>query len=86
MFGIRLEETRVYQEAKEEGREEGREEERQRLQSLVLRQLARCFGKIPKKVKSRMDELSLDEWERLGDAFFDFESIADLDIWLDKNA
>jgi predicted transposase/invertase (TIGR01784 family) len=89
MLGIRLEETRVYREAKEEGREEGLESawqqslERQR--SLVLRQLTRCFGKIPKRVKLRIDQLSLDNLEGLGDAFLDFESIADLEAWLDAN-
>jgi predicted transposase/invertase (TIGR01784 family) len=89
MLGIRLEETRVYREAKEEGREEGLESawqqslERQR--SLVLRQLTRCFGKIPKRVKLRIDQLSLDDLEGLGDAFLDFESIADLEAWLDAN-
>jgi predicted transposase/invertase (TIGR01784 family) len=82
MLGTRLEETRVYQEAKEEGREE----EGQRQRSLLLRQLTRCVGKLSKKVKSRIDRLSLDDLEKLGDAFLDFESIADLDIWLDKNA
>lgn len=91
MLGIRLEETRVYREAKEEGREEGREEalkkERQildRQRSLVLRQLTRCFGKISRKVKSRIDRLSFDDLEKLGDAFLDFESIADLEAWLDS--
>jgi predicted transposase/invertase (TIGR01784 family) len=82
MLGTRLEETRVYQEAKEEGREE----EGQRQRSLLLRQLTRCVGKLSKKVKSRIDRLSLDDLEKLGDAFLDFESIADLDIWLDQNA
>jgi predicted transposase/invertase (TIGR01784 family) len=91
MLGIRLEETRVYREAKEEGREEGREEalkkERQildRQRSLVLRQLTRCFGKISRKVKTRIDRLSFDDLEKLGDAFLDFESIADLEAWLDS--
>jgi predicted transposase/invertase (TIGR01784 family) len=86
MLGTRLEETRVYREAKEEGREEGREEEGQRQRSLVLRQLTRCVGKLPKKVKLRIDRLSLDDLEKLGDAFLDFESIADLETWLDQNA
>jgi predicted transposase YdaD len=90
MLGIRLEETRVYQEAKQEGRiEEGVEREQKyldRQRSLVLRQLTRCVGKLPKKVKLRIDRLSLDDLEKLGDAFLDFESIADLEVWLDQNA
>ncbi|NJM45508.1 MAG: Rpn family recombination-promoting nuclease/putative transposase [Alkalinema sp. RU_4_3] len=90
MLGIRLEETRVYRDAKEEGLEEGLERARQqnldRQRSLTLRQLTRYVGKIPKKVKSRIDCLSLDDLEGLGDAFLDFESIADLEAWLDANS
>jgi predicted transposase YdaD len=87
MLGIRLEETRVYRDAKKEGREEVLKKERQildRQRSLVLRQLTRCFGKISRKVKSRIDRLSLDDLEKLGDTFLDFESIADLETWLDS--
>jgi predicted transposase/invertase (TIGR01784 family) len=86
MLGIRLEETRVYQEAKEDGAVERDQEHLERQRSLVLRQLTRCVGKLSKKVKSGIDRLSLDDLEKLGDAFLDFESIADLDIWLDQNA
>jgi predicted transposase/invertase (TIGR01784 family) len=86
MLGIRLEETRVYQEAKEEGVAGERQQNLERQRSLVLRQLTRCFGKIPKKVKLRIEVLSLDQLESLGDAFLDFDSIADLETWLDNNA
>jgi predicted transposase YdaD len=86
MLGIRLEETRVYQEAREEGAIERDQKHLERQRSLVLRQLTRCVGKLSKKVKSRIDRFSLDDLEKLGDAFLDFESIADLDIWLDQNA
>jgi predicted transposase YdaD len=79
MLGIRLEETRVYRDAKEEGREEALKKARQildRQRSLLLRQLTRCVGKLPRKVKLRIDRLSLDDLEKLGDAFLDFESLA----------
>ncbi len=86
MLGTRLEDTRVYREAREEGREEGLEENLNRQRSLLTRQLTRCIGKLSKKVKTRVDRLSLDDLEKLGDAFLDFESIADLETWLDNNA
>jgi predicted transposase/invertase (TIGR01784 family) len=79
MLGIRLEETRVYQEAKEEGREEGQK-------ALLLRQLNRRMGKkLPKRLNTLVERLSLAQLEHLGDALFDFKSIADLETWLDNN-
>jgi predicted transposase/invertase (TIGR01784 family) len=84
MLGIRLEETRVYQDAKEEGREEGREEGQK---ALLLRQLNRRMGeKLPKKLNAHVEGLSFDQIESLGDALLDFKSIADLETWLDNNA
>jgi predicted transposase/invertase (TIGR01784 family) len=83
MLGIRLEETRVYQEAKEEGREEGRGEGQK---ALLLRLLNRRMGKkLPKRLNTLVERLSSTQLERLGDALFDFESIADLESWLTKN-
>jgi predicted transposase/invertase (TIGR01784 family) len=80
MLGIRLEETRVYQDAKEEGREEGQK-------ALLIRLLNRQIGKkLPKKLNALVEGLSFAQIERLGDALLDFESIADLETWLDNNA
>jgi predicted transposase/invertase (TIGR01784 family) len=84
MLGIRLEETRVYQDAKEEGREEGREEGQK---ALLLRQLNHRMGKkLPKRLNTLVERLSSTQLENLGDALFDFKSIADLETWLDNNA
>lgn len=47
MLGITLQQTRVYQEPKEEGREEGQ-------RSLILRQLNRRVGELPREVRSRL--------------------------------
>ena len=82
MLGITLKETRVYREIKEEGREEGREEGLQRERSLILRLLTRRVGELPQDVRQRVETLSLEELENLGEALLDFTSIADLQSWL----
>jgi predicted transposase/invertase (TIGR01784 family) len=76
MLGITLRETRVYREIKEEGREEeGR--------SLILRQLTRRVGELPQDVRSRIETLSLEQLENLGEALLDFTGMADLLSWLE---
>jgi predicted transposase YdaD len=80
MLGTRLQETRVYQEAKQEGIEEGIERQR----SLILRLLNRQVGKLSKQQKSRIDRLSLDQLEGLNEALLDFDTIADVESWLDE--
>ncbi|WP_237088426.1 Rpn family recombination-promoting nuclease/putative transposase, partial [Nostoc sp. PCC 7120 = FACHB-418] len=91
MLGITLQETRVYREIKEEGikegeqrgREQGREQGREEGEkSLVLRLLSRRVGKLPHKVRSRIESLPLEQLENLGEALLDFTSMADLDAWL----
>lgn len=79
MLGIRLQETRVYQEAKEEGREEGR---RQEAASLVLRLVSRRCGEVPKELRSRIATLSTSTLEDLSEAVLDFTDLADLSAWL----
>jgi predicted transposase YdaD len=80
MLGTRLQETRVYQEAKQEGIEEGIERQR----SLILRLLNRQVGKLSKEQKSRIDRLSLDQLEGLNEALLDFDTIADVESWLNE--
>ncbi len=71
MLGLRLEETRVYQEAKlEEG------------QSLVLRQLTRRFSVVSPELESQIKSLSLVQIEDLGEALLDFSEPTDLTNWL----
>ncbi|MBW4619420.1 MAG: Rpn family recombination-promoting nuclease/putative transposase [Cyanosarcina radialis HA8281-LM2] len=79
MLGITLKETRVYKEIKQEGREEGRSVE---ARTLILRLLTRKVGKLPQKVSQRVEYLSLEQLENLGEALLDFTSMADLDTWL----
>ncbi len=86
MLGITLQETRVYREIKQEGIQEGIQEGEQRglerEKSLVLRLLNRRVGKLPQEVRSRVESLSLEQLENLGEALLDFTSMADLDAWL----
>jgi predicted transposase YdaD len=72
MLGITLKETRVYREIREEGEK-----------ALVLRQLTRRVGELPQQVRQRVESLSLEQLENLGEALLDFTSMADLETWLE---
>ena len=75
MLDITLQETRLYQDIKEEGREEGE-------RSLILRLLARRVGTVPDEMRSRINALTLEQLENLGEALLDFESVDELQGWL----
>ncbi|OKH41005.1 hypothetical protein NIES2119_01495 [[Phormidium ambiguum] IAM M-71] len=94
MLGLRLEESRVYQEAKEEGRQEGRQEGRlegrlegrqQEAANLVFRLLSRRFGELPQELGERIFNLSLSVLEDLSEALLDFVNLDDLLAWLEVN-
>jgi len=98
MLGITLEETRFYREAKEEGREQGIEQgvvqgivqgREQEGRSLILRQLNRRLfnrrvGTLPESITSRIADLSIEQIETLAEELLDFQSIADLEVWLEN--
>ncbi len=85
MLGLRLEETRIYQEVKEEGRQEGRQEGRcEEGRSLILRQLTHRFGAVSEPFVLGINTLSLEQLEALGEALLDFSSMADLEAWLSE--
>ena len=63
-----------------EGRVEGRIEERV---ELVQRQLRRRLGKLPDSLKQQVAGLSFAAAGRLGTDLLDFESVDDLQRWLD---
>lgn len=75
MLGLRLEETRVYQEANADGR-------LQEAQSLVFRLLSRRIGSISPAIESELQSLSLSQTEALGEALLDFSTPDDLTHWL----
>ncbi len=67
-----------YERGKEEGKQEGE-------QNLVLRQLQRRVGELPEEVRGRIQTLSLEQLEALGEALLDFTAIEDLLNWLEAN-
>ena len=83
MLGITFQETQVYRDIKQEGREEGREQE---AQSLILRQLTRRVRELPQQTRQSVENLSLEQLENLGEALLDFQSMADLQTWLEAQA
>jgi len=83
MLEISLEESRVYQDAKFEGRIEGRVEGRvEGERAIVTHQLKRKLGKLTKKVLTKIEALSLEHLEELGEELLEFSTIADLESWL----
>jgi predicted transposase YdaD len=79
MLGIELEQTRVYQDAKAEGKtEEGR--------SLVLKLLTRKLGTpLDLDFQSRVNSLTIEQVESLGEALLDFQAMDELVNWLNAN-
>ncbi len=66
--------------AREEGRAEG-----QRLgeQQLLLRQLHKRFGELPTSITQPIENLSIPDLNNLGENIFDFDSLRDLQQWLE---
>lgn len=71
MLGISLQETRVYQEARED-----------EAKSLILRLLNRRVGEVPESVRTQIETLSLTQLESLAEALLNFSNLSDLEIWL----
>ena len=86
VLGIELQQTRVYREAVAEGEviglERGRSEGEQ---ALVLKLLTRKLGKINGESQARVNSLTIDRLESLGEALLDFTSTADLEAWFGQN-
>lgn len=68
---------------KEEGRQEGLQQGEQKL---VLRLLTKRFGEIPPTVKTQIEQLSLNELEKLSENLLDFQQLTDFDEWILKNS
>ncbi len=69
------------EQAKQEGRQEGRQEGEQ---NLILRLLNRRFGEIDASLIERVQELSIEQLENLGEALLDFTTVADLENWFNQ--
>ncbi|MBD2254526.1 DUF4351 domain-containing protein [Nostoc parmelioides] len=75
-----MRESVIYQEILAEGEQRGEQRER----SLVLRLLTRRVGELPQDMGDRLETLSLEQLENLGEALLDFTNLADLLLWLDN--
>jgi predicted transposase/invertase (TIGR01784 family) len=76
MLGIELQQTRVYQEAKADGEK-----------IVVLKMLDRKLGNIniTPEIRSRVNNLSIEQLESLSESLLDFGQMSDLIGWLDAH-
>ena len=74
-----MQESIIYQEIKAEGLQEGEAK-------LVLRQLNRRIGSISSKLSRKIQSLSVEQLENLGEDLLDFESRQDLEQWLENES
>ncbi len=66
----------------ERGKQEGKEEGEQRL---ILRLLQKRVGELSPELQNRIQSLSLNQLENLGEALLDFTAMEDLLNWLQTN-
>ncbi len=78
-LNIRLQDTRMYKDAKAEGKTEGKTEERR---SVIFLLLDRKVGKLSARTKKKINALELPQLEALTIALLEFETIAELESWL----
>ena len=76
-----MKESVIYQEIWSEGLQEGRQEGEA---NLVLRQLNRRIGDISPELLPNIRSLDLEQLENLGEALLDFQSLQDLEEWLEN--
>jgi predicted transposase/invertase (TIGR01784 family) len=82
--GGMMRESVIYQDILAEGEQKGRQKGRQEGErSLVIRLLTRKLGQLPQDVLDRIETLSLEQLENLGEALLDFQGRADLLSWLE---
>jgi hypothetical protein len=73
----------LYQRDREQAIQEGNKQGEQRL---VLRLLNRRIGEIDASSIERIQGLSIEQLENLGEALLDFSSVADLETWLNQQS
>jgi predicted transposase YdaD len=77
-----MRESVIYQEILAQGEQIGEQRGRQEGErSLILRLLTRRVGELPQQVRLRIETLSLEQLENLGEALLDFQALADLEAW-----
>ncbi|AFY36404.1 DUF4351 domain-containing protein [Calothrix sp. PCC 7507] len=68
----------------EEGIEQGVEQGRQREAALITRQINRRVGALSPELQERIQGLSFDALEDLGEALLDFNEVVDLEVWFES--
>jgi heme oxygenase len=53
--------------------------------ALILRQLIRRMGELPADLRSQVEALPPAQLEAIGEALFEFTSLADVQAWLSQN-
>lgn len=71
----------LYQKDREQAIQEGNKQGEQRL---VIRLLKRRIGEIDASLIERVQSLSIERLENLGEALLDFSSVADLETWFNQ--
>lgn len=71
-------ERKGWEEGIQTGKQEGKEE-------LLILQLKRSFGSISAEMTARLNHLSSDQLNELGEDVFDFKTSADLETWLSRH-
>jgi hypothetical protein len=69
----------LYQQDRELAKQEGE-------QRLIIRLLNRRIGEIDSLLIQKIQELSVEKLEELGEALLDFTSVTDLETWLEHNS
>jgi molybdopterin-guanine dinucleotide biosynthesis protein A len=52
--------------------------------TLIMRQMKKRFGEIPLPITNQIQTLDLENLEKLGEDFLDFNSLEDLENWLER--
>ncbi|MCW3095921.1 MAG: hypothetical protein JWL77_1539 [Chthonomonadaceae bacterium] len=71
--------TSMRREGIQQGLHDGKE-------TLVARQINKRFGSVTSEITERLSALSADDLDNLGEAMFDFSTLADLESWLARKA
>lgn len=77
-----MQESVIYQYILEKGEQRGQKEEAFKY---TLRLLNKRFGKIDSVITERLQVLSLEQLESLGEALLSFSNMSDLVAWLEQN-
>ncbi len=76
----------ILREGQQQGQQQGRQQGRQEGElALIIRLLNRRIGSVEPQMQERLQGLSIDWLEELGEALLDFERSADLEAWLQEH-